>query len=51
MERLFRSFKSEWMPRSGYDPITAARRDAGAHLMGYHDSAHPPNTWKVKRRP
>ncbi len=30
MERLFRSFKSEWVPRGGYDSITAARRDAGA---------------------
>ncbi|MFI9653072.1 IS3 family transposase [Guyparkeria sp. GHLCS8-2] len=41
MERLFRSFKSEWMPRGGYDSITAARRDAGAYLMGYYDSVRP----------
>ena len=41
MERLFRSFKSEWMPRGGYDSITAARRDAGAYLMGYYDLVRP----------
>ena len=41
MERLFRSFKSEWMPRGGYESITAARRDAGAYLMGYYDSVRP----------
>lgn len=41
MERLFRSFKSEWMPDGGYDSIADARRDAGAYLMGYYDSVRP----------
>ena len=41
MERLFRSFKSEWMPCGGYGSITEARRDAGAYLMGYYDSVRP----------
>lgn len=41
MKRLFRSFKSEWVPCGGHDSITAARRDAGAYLMGYDDSLSP----------
>ncbi len=41
MERLFRSLKSEWMPRDGYESISAARRDAGSYLMGYYDSVRP----------
>ena len=41
MERLFRSLKSEWIPRGGYESISAARRDAGAYLMGYYDSVRP----------
>lgn len=41
MERLFRSFKSEWMPDGGYDSIADAGRDAGSYLMGYCDSIRP----------
>lgn len=41
MERLFRSFKSEWMPDGGYDSIADAGRDAGSYLMGYYDSIRP----------
>ena len=41
MERLFRSFKSEWITLGGYDSITAARQEAGTCLMGYHDPVRP----------
>ena len=41
MERVFRSLKSEWVPREGYRSITEARKDIGAYLMGYYNRMRP----------
>lgn len=35
MERLFRSLKTEWMPRQGYHSLQETRQDVGEYLMGY----------------
>lgn len=35
MERLFRSLKTEWMPRNGYRSLQETRQDVGEYLMGY----------------
>ena len=40
-ERVFRSFKSEWMPPEGYRSFPEAKRDIGCYLMDYYNSYRP----------
>ena len=41
MERLFRSYKSEWMPSEGYRLFAHAKKDIGCYLMDYYNSYRP----------
>ena len=41
MERLFRSYKSEWMPAEGYSTFCAAKKDIGHYLMDYYNWQRP----------
>jgi len=41
MERLFRSLKTEWVPRQGYGSLSEARRDISDYLMGYYNQVRP----------
>ncbi len=40
-ERMFRSFKSEWMPTMGYQSFAEAKKDIGDYLMGYYNCYRP----------
>lgn len=42
MERLFRSLKTEWIPRPGYRSLQETRQDVGEYLMGYYNRGQPP---------
>jgi len=37
MERLFRSLRTEWIPRHGYRSLPETSRDVGEYLMGYYN--------------
>ena len=41
MERLFRSLKSEWLPRLGYRGLSEAMRDVSHYLMNYYNWQRP----------
>ena len=41
MERLFRSYKSEWMPSEGYRLFVDAQKDISHYLMGYYNDYRP----------
>lgn len=41
MERMFRSFKSEWMPSEGYRTFAEAKKDIGRYLMDYYNCYRP----------
>ena len=41
MERVFRSYKSEWMPPEGYRSFPEAKRDIGCYLMDYYNCYRP----------
>lgn len=41
MERVFRSFKSEWMPSEGYRSFLEAKKDIGSYLMDYYNWYRP----------
>lgn len=41
MERVFRSYKSEWMPEEGYRTFAAAKKDIGHYLMDYYNGYRP----------
>jgi putative transposase len=41
MERVFRSFKSEWMPSEGYRTFAEAKKDIGHYLMDYYNGYRP----------
>ncbi|NRB23153.1 MAG: IS3 family transposase [Shewanella sp.] len=41
MERVFRSLKSEWVPKQGYGSLDEARTDIGEFLMGYYNKRRP----------
>lgn len=41
MERFFRSFKSEWMPRSGFDSFTEGVNAIGQYINGYYNRYRP----------
>ncbi len=36
MERWFRSFKSEWMPKGGYENIVQAKQDIAEYVKYYN---------------
>lgn len=40
-ERFFRSFKSEWMPKGGYDNLAQARVDVADYILGYYSQVRP----------
>lgn len=40
-ERLFRSLKTEWMPKLGYRSVSEARMDVGQNLMSYYNQIRP----------
>lgn len=37
MERLFRSLKTEWVPRHGYGSLPETSQDVGEYLMSYYN--------------
>lgn len=41
MERLFRSLKTEWIPKLGYTSFEAAKRDVGSYLIAYYNWQRP----------
>ena len=41
MERMFRSFKSEWMPSAGCRSFLEAKKDIGHYLMDYYNWYRP----------
>lgn len=41
MERMFRSYKSEWMPKEGYQNVNEATKDIGYYLMSYYNQQRP----------
>jgi putative transposase len=41
MERVFRSYKSEWMPSEGYRSFAEAKKDIGHYLMDYYNEYRP----------
>ena len=40
-ERLFRSLKTEWIPKLGYRSIEEAKLDVGLYLMEYYNQIRP----------
>ncbi|OBX84248.1 transposase [Moraxella atlantae] len=40
-ERFFRSFKSEWMPKNGYDDLVQAKFDVANYILGYYSQVRP----------
>ena len=41
MERFFRSFKSEWMPKSGYKSFTQGTQAISQYITGYYNRYRP----------
>lgn len=41
MERFFRSFKTEWMPRTGYKNIAEATGEISQYIVGYYNRYRP----------
>ena len=41
MERVFRSYKSEWMPSGGYASFSEAKKDIGQYFMDYYNWYRP----------
>ena len=41
MERFFRSFKTEWMPRSGYLSFSVAANSIAQYITAYYNSYRP----------
>lgn len=41
MERFFRSFKSEWMPKVGYSSLTLAKKDVTQYIFNYYCALRP----------
>ena len=41
MERFFRSLKTEWIPRTGYDSFTQAKHDIINYIIGYYNQVRP----------
>lgn len=40
-ERLFRSLKTEWVPKLGYQSLSEAKIDIGQYLMSYYNQIRP----------
>jgi len=40
-ERFFRSFKTEWMPKGGYEDIFEAKRAICNYIWGYYQTVRP----------
>ncbi|SLJ83435.1 transposase OrfAB subunit B [Psychrobacter sp. DAB_AL43B] len=40
-ERFFRSFKTEWMPKGGYENITEAKIAISNYIWGYYQTVRP----------
>lgn len=40
-ERFFRSFKTEWMPKGGYEDMAEASRAISDYIWGYYQSVRP----------
>lgn len=41
IERLFRSLKTEWVPRKGYWSAEEVKRDVSLYLSGYYNRVRP----------
>ncbi|MGB1092963.1 MAG: IS3 family transposase, partial [Oceanobacter sp.] len=41
MERVFRSLKTEWMPKAGYSNLDQAMKDISYYLMNYYNEQRP----------
>jgi len=41
MERFFRSFKSEWMPKIGYENFKEAKYSVSDYINGYYNNVRP----------
>lgn len=41
MERLFRSLKTEWVPKRGYPHMPAAKQSVIDYMIGYYSSLRP----------
>lgn len=41
MERFFRSFKSEWMPKYGYSSFDEAKQSVKNYITGYYSTKRP----------
>ena len=40
-ERFFRSFKTEWMPKGGYEDIAEASSAISDYIWGYYQTVRP----------
>ena len=40
-ERFFRSFKTEWMPKGGYEDIAEAKSAISSYIWGYYQTVRP----------
>ena len=40
-ERFFSSFKTEWMPKRGYDYLAQVRVDVASYIVGYYCQVRP----------
>jgi putative transposase len=46
MERFFRSYKTEWMPKNGYDTFACAEQDVAAYIRYYnYERGHSYNNY------
>jgi len=41
MERFFRSLKSEWIPKTGYDSFVQAKNEIIDYIIGYYSQVRP----------
>ncbi|EGI71835.1 integrase, catalytic region [Pseudoalteromonas distincta] len=41
MERFFRSFKTEWMPKVGYENFEEAKYSVSDYINGYYNNVRP----------
>lgn len=41
MERFFRSLKTEWMPKQGYQSFTEAKQSIVRYIVGYYSQTRP----------
>ena len=46
MERFFRSYKTEWMPKNGYETFVEAERDVAVYIRHYnYERGHSYNNY------